>query len=211
MKILDSQASKILMEISVMRTLLRATVICCWMALSQLLRGWTGAFCPIWSWMLSLLVFQNGVIIAEDCAALLTLALIPPIETSSFVMLQLRCVNPLAPLRYLDNTVVWGFQLISSSASPCEISRHWSSPLSVVYAVLTCPTLKNKKGKLTSMVYELVILTSLSGLPWVGFLGTCLLTVCIIQRRKVLTVKEWERVWQARPCRFLCHSTLLNF
>lgn len=58
-------------------------------------------FWPVCSWMLCPLVSQIGVIVSECWGSVLTLVLIPPIETSSFVTLQLRYVNPLAPPRHV--------------------------------------------------------------------------------------------------------------
>lgn len=72
------------------------------------LRAVAGAVWSIWHWMLGLIGFPEwGYHCREDWAALLTLALIPPIEISSFVMLQLRCVNPLDPSRHISRWRLW--------------------------------------------------------------------------------------------------------
>ena len=52
---------------------------------------------PVCSWMLCVSVSQIGVIISECWGSVLTLVLIPPIEASSFVALQLQLCSSLSP------------------------------------------------------------------------------------------------------------------
>lgn len=54
-------------------------------------------------------------VIKEDWAALLTLALIPPMESSSFVMLQLRCVRNISE-KNLKHSDIGGLNVTDEAA-----------------------------------------------------------------------------------------------
>ena len=149
-------------------------------------------FIPVfksWSWLVHLKLdawpysfSRMGFVIKEDWAALLTLALIPPMEISSFVMLQLRCVNPLALSRYLANKRPTSYVLPT-----------WTFHL-LVCTYTSCLTLKITFKVNTS------------------FWTLCRFAQFIYEkRRKMLRATEGECDWTAHPCRFLCHSTLINF